>query len=129
MRNQINKINYLKRFCRLLIITLSIVKHCWGSVIVYVQHYYSFQRLRPVAETAGGVVSIRLKVSFFLGLESVFALVSRSLPRFGSVAVELLVSEELRTDDKSSFAVDFRGRVSELVRSLRLSFCFSEFCE
>lgn len=86
--------------------------------------YYSFHRLRPVAEIAGGVVvSIRPKVSFFLGLESVLALPSRSLLRFGSVAVELLVSDELRTDDKSSFAIGFRGRVRELVRSLRLSFC------
>lgn len=85
--------------------------------------FYSFQRRRPVAEIAGGVVSIRLKLSFFLGRDSVLDLVSRSLLRFGSVAVELLVSDELRTEDKSSFKVDFFGRVSELVRSLRFSFC------
>lgn len=84
---------------------------------------YSFHRLRPVVEIAGGVVSVRPNISFFLGLESVLALPSRSLLRFGSVDVELLVSDELRTDDKSSFATAFRGRLRELVRSLRLSFC------
>lgn len=85
--------------------------------------FHSFQRRRPVAGIAVGVVSLRPNVSFFLGLESVFDRTSRSLPRFGKVAVELLVSDEFRTDDKSSLAVVFRGRVKELVRSLRRSFC------
>lgn len=104
--------------CLLIIVTLVV-----RPLRFYVQHCYSFQRLRPVAGIAGGV--LRSNISFFLGLDSVLALLSRSLLRFGSVDVELLVSDELRTDDKSSFTIGFRGRVSELVRSLRRSFCWT----